>query len=83
MIPPDLPPKTRAPSSVYSSNTPSVCSGTSSSAAAADFLAHDKPRVPPKVKAKNNGNNGNNGNGLTAERKQYFEGLSHSGNNER
>ena len=62
---PELPPKTRGPSSIYSSTSVSVCSDISSR----DVSTNDKPKVPPKSKQKN---------GLTAERKQYFEGLSHN-----
>jgi hypothetical protein len=62
---PQLPPKTRGPSSIYSSTSVSICSDISSK----DVSTNDKPKVPPKSKQKN---------GLTAERKQYFEGLSHN-----
>ena len=68
-VPPELPPKTRG-SSLYSSSTPSLCSVTSG----ADSSSNDKPKVPPKVKQKSS---------LTAERKQYFEGLTHTSINER
>ena len=68
-VPPELPPKTRG-SSLYSSSTPSLCSVTSG----ADSSNNDKPKVPPKVKQKSS---------LTAERKQYFEGLTHTNISER
>ncbi len=73
--PPELPPKTRSSSSVYSSTSVSVCSLDISKSDVSkrdslsnDNLKTDKPKVPPKAKQK--------GSGLTAERKQYFEALS-------
>ena len=74
-LPPDLPPKTRGPSSIYSSTSVSVCSVDSSrhdssrqDLSKVDICKPARPKVPPKAKQKSNG--------LTAERKQYFEGLS-------
>ena len=69
-VPPELPPKTRG-SSLYSSSSPSLCSVTSG---ADSSPTNDKPKVPPKVKQKSS---------LAAERKQYFEGLTHTSINER
>ena len=68
VLPPELPPKIRGPSSVYSSTSVSVSSMDISKS---DISKPDKPKVPPKAKQKA----GSGGSGLTAERKQYFEGL--------